>query len=363
MEIVGYEMRAAGEPLVAGTRACDGPGADQVLIEVAGCGVCHTDLGFLYDGVPTRHGLPLVLGHEVSGVVVEEGRGVQGWKGESVIVPAVMPCGSCDLCRRGRGAICREQIFPGNDDHGGFASHLVVPARGLCRVPKKSVPRDRLARLSVIADAVSTPYQAIRNSGLKKGDFAIFTGAGGVGGFGIQIAAALGARVLAIDIDAERLEQIGEHGAEWTLNSLDLSPKELRRKVKEIASHARLPPYEWKIFETSGSKGGQETAFSLLNHGAVLSVVGYQPGEVTVRFSNLMAFAARAEGTWGCLPELYPDVLDLVLQGKVAIDPFVEEHPMSSINAIFDKLRRHEMKKRPVLIPDFGAAGTAGARR
>ena len=255
MEIHGYEMRAAGEPLHAGVRSCDGPGAEQVLIEVAGCGVCHTDLGFLYGGVPTRHDLPLVLGHEVSGVVVEEGRGVKGWAGENVIVPAVMPCGACDLCKRGHGAICREQIFPGNDDHGGFASHLVVPARGLCRVPKKSVSSDRLPRLSVIADAVSTPYQAIRNSGLKKGDFAIFTGAGGVGGFGIQIAAALGARVVAIDIDEERLAQIGEHGAEWTLNSLDLSTKELRKKVRGIARDAKLPPYEWKIFETSGSKG------------------------------------------------------------------------------------------------------------
>jgi 6-hydroxycyclohex-1-ene-1-carbonyl-CoA dehydrogenase len=363
MEIQGYEMRAAGESLQVGVRTCDGPGPDQVLIEVAGCGVCHTDLGFLYDGVPTRHDLPLVLGHEVSGVVVGEGRAVSGWTGEYVIVPAVMPCGACDLCRRGRGAICREQIFPGNDDHGGFASHLVVPARGLCRVPKKSVSRDRLARLSVIADAVSTPYQAIRNSDLKRGEFAIFTGAGGVGGFGIQIAAAIGARVLAIDIDEERLAQIARHGAEWTLNSLDLSPKELRKKVRAIARHAGLPPYEWKIFETSGSRGGQETAFGLMTYGAVLAVVGYHPGEVTLRFSNLMAFAARAEGTWGCLPELYPDVLDLVLKDKVKIEPFVEEHPMGSINKIFDKLRRHEMKKRPILIPDFGEAGSAGAKR
>jgi len=225
------------------------------------------------------------------------------------------------------------------------------------------VSSDRLPRLSVIADAVSTPYQAIRNSGLEKGDFAIFTGAGGVGGFGIQIAAALGARVVAIDVDEERLAQIAEYGAEWTLNSLDLSPKELKKNVKAIARDAGVPPYEWKIFETSGSKGGQETAFSLLNHGAVLAVVGYQPGEVTVRFSNLMAFAARAEGTWGCLPELYPDVLDLVLQDRVSIEPFVEEHPMKSINEVFDKLRRHEMKKRPVLIPDFGGVAPAADKR
>jgi 6-hydroxycyclohex-1-ene-1-carbonyl-CoA dehydrogenase len=146
--------------------------------------------------------------------------------------------------------------------------------------------------------------------------------------------------VVAIDIDEERLAQIGEYGAEWTLNSLDLSSKELRKKVRGIARDAKLPPYEWKIFETSGSKGGQETAFSMLTHGAVLAVVGYQPGEISVRFSNLMAFAARAEGTWGCLPELYPDVLDLVLQDKVKIEPFVEELPMKTSATLVPPGRR-----------------------
>ena len=361
MEIHGYEMRAAGEALHRGARPCEGPGPDQVLIEVAGCGVCHTDLGLLYDGVPTRHALPLVLGHEVSGVVVGEGAGVTGWKGASVIVPAVLPCGKCEVCLRGRGAICRSQVFPGNDDHGGFATHVVVPAHGLCRVPGDAAARDRLARLSVVADAVSTPYQAIRNSEVDSGDFVVFVGAGGVGSFGVQIARALGARVLAIDVDDDRLALVREHGAEWTINGRELSTKDLRKKVRDLAKGEKLPASEWKIFETSGTRGGQETAFALLTHGAVLGVVGYHPGDVSVRLSNLMAFAARAEGTWGCLPGLYPEILDLVLSDKVRIDPFVEEHPMSAINTIFERLRRHELKKRPILVPDFAGAGNHAA--
>ncbi len=362
MEIRGYEMRAPGEPLRLASRDCPEPGPHRVLVEVAGCGVCHTDLGFLHGGVPTRHALPLVLGHEIAGIVAAEGPEVSGWIGDSVIVPAVIPCGVCDPCRRGLGAICRKQLFPGNDDHGGFASHLVVPVSGLCRVPRSRVDRQGLARLSVIADAVSTPYQAIRNSRLRTGDFAIFVGAGGVGCFGIQIARALGARVLAIDIDAERLDLVRDHGAEWTINSRDMPFKDLRRQVRGIARDAGLPPAEWKIFETSGSPAGQTTAFGLLTYGSVLSVVGYHPGEVTVRLSNLMAFAARAEGTWGCLPEHFPRILDLVLSGQVRIEPFVEEHPMSRINEVIEAVRRHKIKKRPVLIPDFEAQGTASSK-
>ena len=109
--------------------------ADDVLIQVAGCGVCHTDIGFAYDGVPTRHGLPLILGHEISGRVVLAGEQAGEWLGRSVIVPAVIPCGACDACGCGHATICRKQFMPGNDGDGGFATHVRVPARGLCPVP------------------------------------------------------------------------------------------------------------------------------------------------------------------------------------------------------------------------------------
>jgi len=73
---------------------------------VAGCGVCHTDLGFYYDGVRTRHPMPLTLGHEISGRVIATGAGAEAWQGKAVIIPAVMPCGKCDVCKRGMGNIC-----------------------------------------------------------------------------------------------------------------------------------------------------------------------------------------------------------------------------------------------------------------
>lgn len=351
MLVSAFAMTAPKEPLVPFEYDAE-VGEKQVLVEVTGCGVCHTDLGFLDEGVPTRHALPLVLGHEISGRVVAAGSDdSQDLVGCSVIVPAVLPCGECDVCAKGRGEICRAQVFPGNDVHGGFASHVVVPAKGLHVVDLE--PGDALAHLSVVADAVSTAYQSVVRSGLGEGDFAIFVGAGGVGGFGVQIARALGARVLAIDIDDDRLAQIAQHGAEWTINSRDTPVKAIRKQVRALAKEAKLPRAEWKIFETSGSAPGQELAFGLLTFGAYLGVVGYHPGEVTVRLSNLMAFDARAEGNWGCAPSRYPAVTELVTAGKVQVAPFVETFPMSQVNEVLDLLRQGRLKKRPILLPDF----------
>jgi len=353
MEILGWEMHAVGQPLRPSRRTLAGPGPGQALVQVAGCGVCHTDLGFLEGSAPVRHALPLVLGHEIAGRVVAEGEGVHGLLGRDVVVPAVLPCGNCDACARGRGDICRRQVFPGNDDHGGFATHVAVPAAGLCPVPQ-GLSREALAGLSVVADAVSTAYAAVKKSGLRAGELAIVVGAGGVGGFTVQICAALGARVVAIDVDAEKLRRLEPFGAHVTLDARQHPGKALREAVRGIVREQRLPQAEWRIFETSGTGAGQEAAFGLLTFGATLGVVGFHAGEVKLRLSNLMAFAARAEGTWGCPPALFPEVLDLVLSKRVAVEPFVERHPLSEINAVFARLRAHQLSKRPVLLPGPG---------
>ena len=159
--------------------------AGEVLVKVAGCGVCHTDLGFYYDGVRTNHPLPLTLGHEISGRVVETSSGSEEWQGRAVIVPAVMPCGECELCKKGRSSICRNQKMPGNDIQGGFASHIVVPAKGLCLVDEVRLEKAKLtlADVSVIADAVTTPYQAAVRAGVGEGDLAVVVGVGGIGDY------------------------------------------------------------------------------------------------------------------------------------------------------------------------------------
>ena len=356
MQVSSWVVQKPATPMAREARA-ETAGAGEVIIRVAGCGVCHTDLGFFYDGVPTRHAFPLTLGHEISGTVVETGAGAEAWLGRDVVVPAVLPCGECPACRAGRGQICPTQIFPGSDVHGGFASHVRLPARGLCPVPDLA---DRalnpsaiaLADLSVVADAISTPYQAIVRSGLGPGDVAVFVGAGGVGGFGIQIAAALGAAVVAIDVNRDRLAQMAEYGASLTIDPSAIEIKDLRKHVRAFADSRGVPSWRVKIFETSGSPQGQATAFALLGHGGYLSVVGYTAKAVELRFSNLMAFDATAQGNWGCLPEHYPAIVDLVLKGSIALAPFIEHRPLATINDVFAELHAGGVLRRLVLIPE-----------
>ena len=359
MKVVSWVVEQPGQPMVRQERD-ETPGAGEVLVETSGCGVCHTDLGFYYDGVPTRHPFPLTLGHEISGRVVATGDGADAWQGASVVVPAVMPCGECQACRAGRGQVCPSQVFPGNDVHGGFGTHVRVPARGLCRVPNLANPHDNpagldLAALSVIADAVSTPYQAITRAALRPGDVAVWVGVGGVGGFGVQMSAALGAFVVAIDVNDERLTQLAPYGVSLALNSAASDTKAIRKAIREFAQSHGVPSWRLKIFESSGHPAGQALAFGLLGPGGLLSVVGYTAKPVEIRLSNLMAFDATAVGNWGCLPELYPAVVRLALSGKIAIEPFIERRPMSQINQVFEQLHHGSARGRIVLIPEAEA--------
>lgn len=346
-------MTAPQKPMVR-TAFQAAPQAGEVVVHIAGCGVCHTDLGYFYDGVRTNQPLPLALGHEVSGRVVEAGAGAESWLGKSVIIPAVLPCGECDLCKRGLATICRAQKMPGNDIQGGFASHIVVPGRGLCEVDPARLKSAglELAQVSIVADALTTPYQAVRRAGVTPGSLAIVVGAGGVGGYCVQVARAFGATVVAIDVDDSKLAAIAEHGAALTINSRGLDGKAIKSAVSAFAKKQGLRATEWFIFECSGSAAGQLTAYGLLVHGATLSVVGFTMDKVEVRLSNLMAFDARALGNWGCPPKYYPAALDLVLDGKVQIAPFVEQRPLSQINDVFEAVHRHDIRKRVVLVPD-----------
>ena len=356
MSMISWQMVASGKPLEKIETPLPAAGENEVLVRVAGCGVCHTDLGFYYDGVRTKSPLPLTLGHEISGIVENTGPGAGQWQGKTVIVPAVMPCGACDVCSRGLGNICAAQKMPGNDIQGGFATHIVVPAAQLCEVPVNAdgTPRAEgevtVPELSVIADALTTPYQAIVDAGLTEKDTAVFVGVGGVGGFGAQIARSFGAATAAVDIDAAKLQAIAPY-VDATFNAAEIPFKELRKSVSEFAKNKGRRRTEWKIFETSGTAAGQKTAFGLMTFGASLSVVGFTMDTVDIRLSNLMAFHATARGNWGCRPDYYRPVLDLVLQGKVRIGPFVKTFPLERINDVFEMVHNREIRKRPILIP------------
>lgn len=355
MTIKAYRwvMKEVGQPMERELFDPGTPEPGQVIIEIAGCGVCHTDLGFYYDGVRTNHPLPLTLGHEISGHVVATGKGADEWMRRAVIVPAMFQCGECDPCKRGKGTLCSNEKMPGNDIDGGFATHIRVPARGLVPVDESRL-RDvglSLASVAVVADAVTTPYQAVLQSGLGPGDIAIVNGVGGVGGYCVQIARAMGATVVAIDVDPAKLKMIADYGAALTLNAREVDSREQKKRIAAFARERGLRPIEWTIFECSGTRAGQESAFSLLVRGGTLCVVGFTLDKVEVRLSNFMALHARALGNWGCLLKNYVPALDLVLEGKVKIASFVEELPLDQINEVFQAAHDRRLVRRAVLVP------------
>lgn len=350
MNVQGYACPTPGKPFEVFNFELAAPGPGQAIVRVAGCGVCHTDVSFATGQVAPRKPFPLVLGHEISGIVEQAGRDFAKLIGRKVIVPAVMPCGECAMCRAGYENTCKAQFMPGNDGHGGFASHILVPARHLSVLPESFSGMD-LAELSVIADAVTTPYQTIARSNLQKGDAALIIGTGGIGTHGVQIAAALGGQVLAIDIDDTKLARVRDFGAQHTYNSRGQDIKMARTGIRDLARKAGMRDFGWKIYEMSGTAAGQELAFNLIPPGGTLAIVGFTMDSVKVRLSNLMALDATCFGNWGCAPRLYADAIKMVLDGRVKVKPFVKTYPLSQINEIFEAAHHGKLAERAVLVP------------
>lgn len=326
------------------------PGPGEVVVRVAGCGLCHTDVGFYYGDVAPRASLPLVLGHEISGTVVEAGERFAGLVGSRVVVPSVVPCGDCERCRAGSENTCARQFMPGNDGHGGFADHVKVPGSGLAVLPE-DLGAYQLHELSVIADAVTTPYQAVLRSGLKTGDVAIVVGVGGIGTYAVQLAAAQGARVIALDIDDTKLERIRAYGANQVINVKGMDAKSARKAVRAAVTALDAPDFGWTIFEMSGSPAGQELAWALIPPAGTLAVVGFTPKPLSIKLSSLMAFDAAAFGNWGCAPRHYPAVIDLVLSGKVNLRPFIRSYPLEQIGELFEAAHAGKLVERAILKP------------
>ena len=332
--------------------------ADEVLVEIQGCGVCHTDLTYFYEGVPTRQSPPLILGHEISGRVVAAAEPGHPLLGREVIIPAVLPCRRCDICRMGRPNRCLQQKMPGNSmgRYGGFASHIPVAAADLCVLPE---PRSRdlsLAQLAVVADAVTTPYQAAQRAALVSGDCVIVIGAGGgVGGYMVQMAKALGAAVVVgIDIHDERLAALHDYGLDHAIQATGQDVAQIRAAFKEWCQAQGLAHQSgWKIFECSGTQSGQTLGLALLSFVGKLVIVGYGAHEIPFNVSRLMALDADILGSWGCAPEAYPAVLQLCLDGRIQIAPFVELQPMSRIREVFAAVHDGKLMRRVILTPDF----------
>lgn len=332
-------MRAAvfhgsGKPLAVESVPQPQPGAGEVRVAVTACGFCHTDLHYLDHGVATAKAPPLILGHETAGRVESVGTGVdRAWLGRPVLLPAVLPCGSCDWCRTGRENVCPDLRMYGNHIDGGFAEFTLAPARDLVPLPPDVDP----AEGCVIADALSTPYHAVVQRGqVRAGEWVAVVGCGGVGMNLVQFAAASGGQVVAIDVKDAKLALAKKLGAVETVNAA--SVPDAAKAVKKLTNggvHA--------AFEAVGSPATINLAAGTIRRGGRLVLVGYSEKPTEFSAARLMFFEQTVMGSLGCRPADYPRVIDLVRRGRVQLKPIVTGRvALEDIETAANALRKGE---------------------
>ncbi|HEY8509580.1 MAG TPA: alcohol dehydrogenase [Steroidobacteraceae bacterium] len=205
------QVSKPGAPFELVTREIPKPGRGEVRVKVQACGVCHSDSiakeGY-FPGIP----YPIVPGHEVAGVIDEVGEGVIGWEvGTRVGVGWFGGnCGRCEPCRRGDLIDCQNLRIPGVNMDGGYAEAMIAPMNGLVRIPDDLSTEDAAPLLC----AGVTTYNSLRNSGARPGDTVAIFGLGGLGHLGVQFAAKMGFRTVAIARGADKesfAKQLGAH--------------------------------------------------------------------------------------------------------------------------------------------------------
>jgi 6-hydroxycyclohex-1-ene-1-carbonyl-CoA dehydrogenase len=206
--------------------------------------------------------------------------------------------------------------------------------------------------VSIVADALTTPYQAVRRAGVEPGDLAVVVGAGGVGGYCVQVARAFGAQVVAIDVDPRKLQAaLSDGGAALTLNARELDAKALKKAVADF--RARRRPAQHRVEDLRVLRHGRRADQRLQPAGAWRHVVGGGLHDGQGRSAAVQPDGLRRArlGNWGCPPEYYPAALDLVLDGRVRLAPFVETHPLDRINEVFRAVHAREITRRAVMVP------------
>jgi len=253
----------------------------------------------------------------------------------------VYGCGRCRMCRTGRENVCERMVMFGNNVDGGFAEFVLAPSKELIPLPEE-IP---LVEGAIIADAITTPYHAVVNRGrVRPGDQVLVIGCGGIGLNLVQIAAAMGARVIAVDLLEEKLEWALKLGAAKTLNPT--SVERLDKAVRQLTGGGADV-----AFEAIGLPETQEQAFASLRTGGRFVVVGFASQPMRLDAGRTMYREMEIVGSLGCRAVDYPRVLELVRQGKIKLQELVTaRYPLDQINQAFDALRRGE-GIRSVVVP------------
>jgi alcohol dehydrogenase, propanol-preferring len=322
-------FHGAGRPLSVEDISMPAPAAGEILVKVASCGVCHTDLHYIDHGTPTFKTPPLVLGHEIAGTVASPDPTGRLAEGDPVLLPAVLSCGSCTACRSGRENICEHSVMLGNNVDGGYAEYIAVPARDVFPLP----PEIPLVDAAIIADALTTPFHAVVNRGrVLPGDRVVVIGCGGVGLNVVQIAAALGARVTGVDTSEQKRDWARRLGAEAALDPAD---GRVDKAVRELtAGGADI------VFEVVGKPQTQELAVSCVRTGGRIVLVGYSPDTMQLNAGRVMFRELDVIGSLGCRPVDYPRVIELVRQGRIRMSDLVTQRfLLDDIESAFAALR------------------------
>jgi NAD+-dependent secondary alcohol dehydrogenase Adh1 len=311
---------------------------DQVLLRVAGAGVCATDL-HATDGLmePAGVTLPRVLGHENTGVVEEVGDLVSTVAvGDAVMVYPPYSCGLCLACRRGFDMHCERHEFTGLTVDGGFAERLVVAERQVLRLPAGVDP----VTVAPHADAGLTAYHAIRRVAhlLLPGATAVVMGVGGVGHIALQLVRELGsASVVAVDTDEARRALARELGAEEVLDGRDAVDA-----VRELTGGRGADV----VLDVVGTDETHASGLDMLARRGTYSIVGYGGTVSTPSVALVVAEQAAVGNLVGSWPDLW-EVLQLHAAGRIELR--TETHSLDAINEVLDRLRAGEVTGRAVI--------------
>src|SRR5580700_4096548 len=314
--------------------------ADEVLIAVEACGVCHSDLHVAEGDWKQFAGIvkkPLILGHEVAGRVAEVGAGVRDLKiGDRAGVPWLYwSCGECEFCKEGNENLCMKQGITGVTVDGGFAEFIKVRASHATRIPENL---SALEAAPLFCAAV-TVHRALKKAKISAGQRLAVLGVGGLGHLAIQLAHALGAEITAVDISESKLAAARTLGATKTLNAA----------TTDIAKEFRRSGGVHVALVTSGSKAAYDSAFAALRPTGMLLVVGLPAEDISFPPILMAAREARIQASAVGTREDLREVLALAAQGKIRCE--VAARPLSQINEILDQMRRGEISGRIAVTP------------
>ncbi len=355
----GVVSRAKGEPVCVESVVVPDPIAGEVLVEVQACGVCHTDLHYREGAINDEY--PFLLGHEAAGIVEAVGEGVtEVAPGDFVVLNWRAVCGECRSCRRGRPWHCfatrnatqKMTLTDGTPltpalGIGAFVEKTLVAAGQATKVDARARPEAAgLLGCGVMAGLGA----AMLTGNVQRGDSVAVFGCGGVGDAAIAGARLVGAtRVIAVDIDARKLELAKEFGATHTVNSRETDPVEAVRSLTD-GNGADV------CIEAVGRPEVMEQAFYARDLAGTLVQVGVPDPSMRIELPMIEFFGrgGALKPSWygDCLPSRdFPALVDLYLQGRLDLDRFVSETiSLDEVEEAFHKMERGEVLRSVVVI-------------